>query len=622
MMRSTDVETSLERGVYLWCLIGLSSPVTRRIGLPGGAATTVFVAALSSGCFIYGPSRGSPDADVRKRRRLVTTGATAYGVSLYAAMYAATRLLFRRWSLAAIVGVSLGVSYATLLGLAALERLDISSQHLYNMGQRLYGMQNKWNATIAEVENRYTRTPLVFLDIGFRLSYMSFIIVLKALFGLRSRELPLFRMWVREWRRKLLIWASPSPLLRPSGPSYQYQSLPNCSPETPKIRLLKLQRRWPLGHINCELITVDLHSDLQYDAISYPWGRAPFTEEIYIDGLTFKVLPIVQELLYHLSSYQHDRILWIDAICINQLNSAEKDIQIRLMRDVYHRATYATVWLDGVQEPLIARSMLAGTYAGSGWMQLMNLSTHPWFCRTWVIQAIAMARASIILASGELLLFDHIATFAYMMHSCPCGIVHAQEDAIFGLNNTELMARIAENHDNPWADRTTASSAAQTGESLMQSLDDVFWRSLLADTQLERPAPAELGVGCRIWESATFGVAGLELGNTEHRDGMNEALQRLSLEWNSARANGATGRALGVTKEGYVSLVPPDTRVGDLVCVFYGLNTPFVLRPQVMVQDDGQESPARLVGETHVHGMMDGEAFSIPDTQPCWFSIV
>ncbi|KAI1199067.1 hypothetical protein F5X97DRAFT_137411 [Nemania serpens] len=819
MARVIDIETSLERGVYLWCLIGLSSPLRKLISLPGGAATTVLVAAISSGCFIYGFSRGSLDADVRKRRRFVATGAAAYGLMLHAA----TRLLFRRWSPATIVGVSLGVSYASSLGLATLDSLNISSQPLYNMWQSFHGIQNKWNATLAQVRNRYIRIPLVFLNNGFRFLYMSPFVAFNALFDLRSRELPRLRLRVREWRRKLRMWASP--LLRRRGPSYQYQSLSNYSLETPKIRLLRLRRRWPLGHIYCELITVDLHSDLQYDAISYHWGRSSFTEDIYIDGLTFKVAPIVQELLYHLSSYRRDRLLWIDAICINQINGAEKDVQIRLMRDVYRGAANVIVWLDGVQEPWMARRMLAGihheyiygttescvemlrkyseVYAESGWMQLMNLFAHPWFCRTWVIQEVVMAQRTIVLASGEPLQFGHIATFAQMINSYPYGMVlqrsplpGLQEEAISGLGNTALMASLAENRDNPranlalllgvfrnfrateavdriygllgllraeeadqphlwpdssktadklytdvarhliaknpqeilsfagvgyprkfnnlpsWAPDWTSVAMGDTyrqhfstpqnatgfacGSALPtfvsfpdedtaqrpimrilghvldeihhvgpemgytkhnaglggtdeeiahivrshmccrqlvlqharqpyptgQSLDEVFWRSLLADTQIERPAPAELGVGCRIWETSMSRVAGLDPGNAEDWDEVDEPLQRLSLEWNSARINAATGRTVGVTKEGYVSIVPPDTKVGDLVCVFYGVNTPFVIRPQVMDQDDGQRSLTRLVGEAYVHGMMDGEAFSIADAQPEWFGIV
>src|SRR5438045_3502759 len=69
------------------------------------------------------------------------------------------------------------------------------------------------------------------------------------------------------------------------------------------------------------------------------------------------------------------------------------------------------------------------------------------------------------------------------------------------------------------------------------------------------------------------------------------------------------GRMLALIAGGYMGLVPPLTEVGDLVCVFHGAQTPFVLRRC----DDsvaGQVTDGRdfsLVGECYVHGIMDGE---------------
>lgn len=41
---------------------------------------------------------------------------------------------------------------------------------------------------------------------------------------------------------------------------------------------------------------------------------------------------------------------------------------------------------------------------------------------------------------------------------------------------------------------------------------------------------------------------------------------------------------------------------GDRVCVCYGVDTPFILRPS---PEDGLYT---VVGESYVHGLMDGEA--------------
>ena len=41
----------------------------------------------------------------------------------------------------------------------------------------------------------------------------------------------------------------------------------------------------------------------------------------------------------------NDRILWIDAICINQSDIQERNAQVRQMLDIYKSATRMVVWL-------------------------------------------------------------------------------------------------------------------------------------------------------------------------------------------------------------------------------------------------------------------------------------
>ena len=42
-------------------------------------------------------------------------------------------------------------------------------------------------------------------------------------------------------------------------------------------------------------------------------------------------------------------------------------------------------------------------------------------------------------------------------------------------------------------------------------------------------------------------------------------------------------------------------RPSDLIVVFFGCHTPFILRT-------GEKGTHRLIGETYVHGIMDGES--------------
>lgn len=56
-----------------------------------------------------------------------------------------------------------------------------------------------------------------------------------------------------------------------------------------------------------------------------------------------------------------------------------------------------------------------------------------------------------------------------------------------------------------------------------------------------------------------------------------------------------------ITERGYLGLGPMTLEVGDIVCVLLGGNLPFILRRQ-------ENDEYRLVGESYVHGLMDGGA--------------
>ena len=64
----------------------------------------------------------------------------------------------------------------------------------------------------------------------------------------------------------------------------------------------------------------------------------------------------------------------------------------------------------------------------------------------------------------------------------------------------------------------------------------------------------------------------------------------------------AIKRAFFVTEKGYMGLGPSSMEEGDLVYVLSGGQVPFILRPTVLAEGFS------LVGESYVHGIMDGEA--------------
>ncbi|RDW58773.1 hypothetical protein BP6252_13249 [Coleophoma cylindrospora] len=62
------------------------------------------------------------------------------------------------------------------------------------------------------------------------------------------------------------------------------------------------------------------------------------------------------------------------------------------------------------------------------------------------------------------------------------------------------------------------------------------------------------------------------------------------------------GKVLLITKGGFLAFTEDGCKIGDLICVFYGGEVPFILRKD----HDGLFS---LHGEAYVHGVMDGEIF-------------
>jgi hypothetical protein len=63
------------------------------------------------------------------------------------------------------------------------------------------------------------------------------------------------------------------------------------------------------------------------------------------------------------------------------------------------------------------------------------------------------------------------------------------------------------------------------------------------------------------------------------------------------------GRDVFVTQRGNLVLGPRDAQYGDMVCVLFGGDVPFVLGPE--------SEKFRLLGECDVHGIMDGEAMDM-----------
>jgi hypothetical protein len=68
-------------------------------------------------------------------------------------------------------------------------------------------------------------------------------------------------------------------------------------------------------------------------------------------------------------------------------------------------------------------------------------------------------------------------------------------------------------------------------------------------------------------------------------------------------------RRFCVTDNDFIGLVPPQTLPGDKICIFLGVQTPFIVRRKPSKNADGgpEVEEYELVGTVYVHGMMNGE---------------
>lgn len=82
-----------------------------------------------------------------------------------------------------------------------------------------------------------------------------------------------------------------------------------------------------------------------YEALSYVWGDISAKEEAYCDGARIYLTANLASALRQLRPAKGKRVMWVDAICINQSDSEEKAHQIRLMGKMYQRAKCVLVWL-------------------------------------------------------------------------------------------------------------------------------------------------------------------------------------------------------------------------------------------------------------------------------------
>jgi len=117
-----------------------------------------------------------------------------------------------------------------------------------------------------------------------------------------------------------------------------------------EIRILTLLAGRNDDTVECTLETAWLDDPGRYEALSYAWGGWSLPCSIFVDNRDFSITTSLLTALQHLRYPTAARRLWIDAICINQIDKPEQTHQVQLMRDIYQRASRVLVWLGPEEE--------------------------------------------------------------------------------------------------------------------------------------------------------------------------------------------------------------------------------------------------------------------------------
>ena len=178
--------------------------------------------------------------------------------------------------------------------------------------------------------------------------------------------------------------------------------------------------------VELEVATVGTEDATGYAALSYVWGDATKNlRPVLVNGN--KVLWVTYNLwqaLKRIRASYEDRVVWADAICINQGDEDERSSQIQHMRWIYPQANTVLCWLgddDGTVEESFSelnlwadayendeqrsdRALQARAYLARREANEMNplglLFSRPYFTRVWCLPEVCVPPKKFLVLCG------------------------------------------------------------------------------------------------------------------------------------------------------------------------------------------------------------------------------
>lgn len=201
--------------------------------------------------------------------------------------------------------------------------------------------------------------------------------------------------------------------------NFKYSSLQSDPPEIRLLEYVGNSSTFRLHHVS-------LHTAPPYIALSYFWGDPTPRHSISVNGRQVSIASNLYQALAtifaavnngpceSLWSKGDNVLLWADGICINQQDVLEKNVQVKLMSDIYRRSRgtlgYLGIPSSGKDPAEIFDNLITiGSYplddepesTTNVYNDISDLASCPWFTRCWVMQEVVLAKNAICLYGDE-----------------------------------------------------------------------------------------------------------------------------------------------------------------------------------------------------------------------------
>ena len=215
---------------------------------------------------------------------------------------------------------------------------------------------------------------------------------------------------------------------------------------------------------------------LSFEALSYTWGDPADRESIVVIPEdagnhchveeSLSIGRNLAQALRHLRSEDDVRVLWVDAICINQEDDTERSKQVQRASLVYEEARRVVVWLglssqdsdvavsalkelgrqvavavDGQILPAPAAEInwrdgpVTVPHDRSVWAAIDSFLNRPWFTRVWILQEVLLSDHALFVCGNKTVTCPELGRALYFLKFQ----VQLGESLSRGLLNSRIM---------------------------------------------------------------------------------------------------------------------------------------------------------------------------------------